>query len=156
MLSAHFKAETLGDQCSFRELWVGIGCKRGTSAIVIEQAIQAVFQAHGLAEEAIAGIATVNTKADEVGLVAFCRDRHLPLRYFSADVLRSVTIPNPSSAIDKYVGTSSVAEAAALLACSLHAIPQLCVPKQIVRHVGQPGVVTVAVARSLATSVHPL
>ena len=58
---------------------MGIGCKRGTSKRLIEQAVRDVFQRHNLSEDAIAGIATINTKADEAGLIEFCRDRHLPL-----------------------------------------------------------------------------
>ena len=128
---------------------MGLGCKRGTLKSTIEQAIQAVFQAHALAEVMIAGIATIETKADEAGLVDFCHDRHLPLRFFSAAVLRSVTIPNPSSAIDAAIGTPSVAEAAALSACSfLHSTRQLLVPK-IIYTQGQTGLVTVAVARAV-------
>jgi cobalt-precorrin 5A hydrolase/precorrin-3B C17-methyltransferase len=102
--------------CPSRVFWVGIGCKRGTSKRLIEDAVHAVFQAHNLSEDAIAGIATINTKADEAGLIEFCRDRHLPLHCFSADQLRSIAVPHPSGAILTAVGTPSVAEAAALLA----------------------------------------
>lgn len=147
-------------------LWVGIGCKRGTSKIIIEQAIRSVFQAHDLAESAIAGMATIDTKANETGLVEFCRDRHLPLRCFAAEALRSVCVPHPSGAIAAAIGTPSVAEAAALLASgwrgggennlhlpltpdTRHPTPALCVAKQIFRPLGQAGSVTVAVARSL-------
>ena len=128
---------------------MGIGCRRGTPKNVIEQAIQVVFEAHALTETAIAGIATIDTKADEAGLVDFCRDRRLSLRFFSATMLRSVTIPTPSGAIESAVGTPSVAEAAALLACSfLHPTCQLLVPKSI--HIQEEtGLVTIAVARSL-------
>ena len=170
---------------------MGIGCKRGTSERLIEQAVRSVFQAHNLSEEAIAGIATINTKADEAGLIEFCRDRHLPLHCFSADQLRSVAVPHPSGAILTAVGTPSVAEAAALLASwdaggergagaaeerrsskegqqeqkellrgeaskqhsptpdSRSPMPTLYVPKQIIRQVGQSGLVTIAIARSL-------
>ncbi len=99
-----------------RVLWVGIGCERHTPKIVIEQAIQSILQAHHLAEGAIAGLATIDLKADEVGLVEFCRDRNLPLRCFPAAVLRLVDVPNPSTVVDAEVGTPSVSEAAALLA----------------------------------------
>ncbi|HEY9896282.1 MAG TPA: cobalamin biosynthesis protein [Candidatus Sericytochromatia bacterium] len=108
------KRETI--PCPSRVFWVGIGCKRGTSKRLIEQAVLAVFQAHNLSEDAIAGIATINTKADEAGLIEFCHDRHLPLHCFSADQLRSVAVPHPSGAILTAIGTPSVAEAAALLA----------------------------------------
>lgn len=99
-----------------RVLWVGIGCERGTPKTVIEQAIQQVFQAHHLAEAAIAGIATIDLKADEVGLVEFCRDRQLPLCCFAADILATVPVPHPSAVVEAEVGTPSVAEAAAIVA----------------------------------------
>ncbi|XHX78022.1 MAG: cobalamin biosynthesis protein [Stenomitos frigidus ULC029] len=135
--------------CPSRVYWVGIGCKCGTSKRVIEQAVRAVFQAHNLSESAIVGLATINTKADEAGLIEFCRDRHLPLHCFSADQLRSIAVPNPLGAIIAFVGTPSVAEAAALLASWMGEKPSdLCVPKQIFRHLGQTGLVTVAVACS--------
>jgi cobalt-precorrin 5A hydrolase/precorrin-3B C17-methyltransferase len=83
---------------------------------MIEQAVRAIFQAHGLPEDAIAAIATIDTKAGEAGLIEFCHDRHLPLLCFSAAQLRLVAVPHPSGAIATAVGTPSVAEAAALLA----------------------------------------
>ncbi len=98
-----------------RVLWVGIGCERGTSRTVIEQAIKQVLQENSLAEAAIAGIATIDLKADEKGLVELCRERALPLRCFSAEELRSVEVPNPSAVVEAEVGTPSVAEAAAVL-----------------------------------------
>ncbi|NDJ19501.1 precorrin-3B C(17)-methyltransferase [Myxacorys almedinensis] len=150
-----------------RVLWVGIGCERGTPRALIEQAIREVFQAHHWAEGAIAGIATIDLKADEAGLVELCRDRGLPLRCFSADKLREVTVPTPSEVVEAEVGTPSVAEAAAILVANFtaeaHPIdppdpssgtaapsvpPPLLMPKQIFRHAGQAGAVTIAVAQA--------
>ena len=101
-----------------RVLWIGIGCERGTPKELIDLAIRQVLQAHHLAEGAIAGIATIDLKADEVGLLEVCRDRNLPLRCFPADTLRTVSVPNPSATVEAEVGTPSVAEAAAFLAAS--------------------------------------
>lgn len=131
-----------------RVLWVGIGCERGSSRQLIERAITEVMQAHGLAESAIAGIATIDLKADELGLVELCRDRLFPLRTFPAEVLGSVTVPTPSNVVEKAVGTPSVAEAAALLAAGAEPETSLLVAKQILRTAGEPGAVTVAIARS--------
>lgn len=146
-----------------RVLWVGIGCERGTSRELIETAIQQVCQQHHLAEDAIAGLATIDIKADEVGLVELCGDRHWPLRTFPAEVLRSVKVPNPSAIVDKEVGTPSVAEAAAIVGAGFmpalsdgvghpqvgqpQGVP-LRVAKQIFKLEGQPGAVTVAIAQS--------
>jgi cobalt-precorrin 5A hydrolase/precorrin-3B C17-methyltransferase len=128
-----------------RVLWLGIGCERGTSHELIEKAITQVCQNYQLAQQAIAGIATIDLKADEVGLIELCRDRNLPLRTFPADILRSVTVPNPSKIVDAEVGTPSVAEAAALCAANAQ---NLLVAKQIFRAAEFQGAVTVAIAQA--------
>ncbi|MEG4069340.1 cobalamin biosynthesis protein [Microcoleus sp. Pol11C2] len=99
-----------------RVLWIGIGCQRGTGRELIETAIKQVCRAYHLAESAIAGIATIDTKAGEVGLLELCQERNWPLQTFAADILSSVEVPNPSNTVVKQVGTPSVAEAAALCA----------------------------------------
>ncbi|HBE34458.1 MAG TPA: precorrin-3B C(17)-methyltransferase, partial [Cyanobacteria bacterium UBA11368] len=99
-----------------RVLWVGIGCERGTSRELIETAIERVFQAHHLAMGAIAGIATIDIKASEAGLVELCCDRNWPLQTFPAEILRSIGVPTPSTVVEAEVGTKSVAEAAAIVA----------------------------------------
>jgi cobalt-precorrin 5A hydrolase/precorrin-3B C17-methyltransferase len=141
-----------------RVLWVGIGCERGTSKTLIQQAVQQVFQAHHLSQRAIAGVATIDLKADEMGLVEFCHEHHWPLRCFPAEALRTVPVPNPSAIVEAEVGTPSVAEAAALLgATQVSALDaqseqpaevSLPVPKHIIRQAGEAGAVTIAVAQA--------
>jgi len=153
-----------------RVLWVGVGCERGTSKKLIATGIEEIFRAHHLAEGAIAGIATINIKADEIGLVDFCQEGNLPLRTFSGELLNCVEVPNPSDIVAAEVGTSSVAEAAAILGAkqqeetnfhgfnddSFSLVQQdkkqlkfstnLLVSKQIFRLEGEPGAMTIAVA----------
>ncbi|ACC82444.1 cobalamin biosynthesis protein [Nostoc punctiforme] len=141
--------------------WVGIGCKRGTSRQLIDWAIEEAFRENQLFQSAIAGVATINTKASEVGLIELCHLRNFPLKTFSGQILRSVCVPNPATITDHKVGTPSVAEAAAILAATqaslLTASPfgstealgvRLLVPKQIFQLQGQPGAVTLAVAQA--------
>jgi cobalt-precorrin 5A hydrolase/precorrin-3B C17-methyltransferase len=128
-----------------RVFWVGIGCSRGTSCQLLETAIEQVCQHHHLAPQAIAGFATIDLKADEVGLLELCREGDFPLKTFSAELLRQVEVPNPSQVVAQEVGTPSVAEAAALLAIET-ASPSLLVGKQIIR--GETGSVTVAIAQA--------
>ncbi len=125
-----------------RVLWVGIGCERGTPKETIAQAIKKVFLEYQLAESAIAGIATIDIKADEVGLLELCQERDLPLITFNKEVLSAVSVPNPSQVVKSEVGTPSVAEAAAMSAsCS----QTLLVTKQIFKSMGA---VTIAIALS--------
>jgi cobalt-precorrin 5A hydrolase/precorrin-3B C17-methyltransferase len=129
-----------------RVLWVGIGCIRGTSKQFIETAIEQVFQRYHLATEAITGLATLDLKADEVGIVAYCRDHDFPLKTFSPEQLRDVEVPTPSEIVNQEVGTPSVAEAAALLASQDRR--ELIVPKQIIEQEDEFGAVTIAIAQS--------
>lgn len=133
-----------------RVLWVGVGCERGTSQGAIASAIETVFRVNHLAEEAIAGIATIELKADEVGLVEFCQERDFPLRTFAAEELRLVEVPTPSDIVAAAVGTPSVAEAAAILAAQgasqSPTAANLVVTKQIWRSPDETGAVTVAIA----------
>jgi cobalt-precorrin 5A hydrolase / precorrin-3B C17-methyltransferase len=125
-----------------RTLWIGIGCERGTSAQTLEQAIRQVLTTHGLAFEAIAGLASVELKQDEVGLQAIAQRYDWPLRFFRAEELALEAVPNPSLMVAGVVGTPSVAEAAAMKVTG----NALVVPKQIYRAEG--GACTVAIARA--------
>ncbi|WP_199307193.1 cobalamin biosynthesis protein [Alkalinema sp. FACHB-956] len=141
-----------------RVLWVGIGCQRATPRSVIEAGLQRVFQENHLAEGAIAGLATIDLKADEGGLIELASARSYPVQYFAAEQLQQVPIPVPSDIVATQVGTPSVAAAAALLAAQLSAdstqpsvgstinIANLLVKKRVFRQDGQPGAVTIAVA----------
>lgn len=113
-----------------RVLWVGVGCERRTPRNLIETAVETVLRERNLTPDAIAGIATLDLKADEAGLVELCRDRGWPLLTFSPSELRSLQVPNPSEVVSREVGTPSVAEAAALQAAG---VQTLRVPKQIHR-----------------------
>ncbi len=124
-----------------RVLWVGIGCERGTSQDLIAQAIAQVCRRYHLATEAIAGIATIDIKADEQGILSLCTEQNYPLKTFCASQLSSVDVPTPSTIVNQEVGTPSVAEAAAILAAD----SPLLVPKQIVKSEDQ-GALTVAIA----------
>lgn len=158
-----------------RVLWIGIGCERGTSQALIETAIAEVCRVNHLSQLAIAGVATIDLKADEIGLIDTCKAHQWPLRCFSAEQLKHIEVPTPSDVVEQAVGTPSVAEAAAIAAArypigKLASTPDaqgndtprsnshpdsaqnsaawLRVKKQIVRDPDQPGAVTVAIAQA--------
>jgi cobalt-precorrin 5A hydrolase len=125
-------------------LFVGLGCNRGTPAREIRELVAAVLARHDLAPRSLAGLASVDLKADEAGLRQVADDWGLPLEFYPRDQLARVTgIPNPSATVQKHIGIPSVCEAAALLAAGRG---RLIVPKHTTRNV------TVAVARRSFTS----
>ena len=128
-------------------LWLGIGCERGTSLGLLERLIDTSLSELGLAPEAVAGLASADRKADEPALLQLATRRGWPLRCFDAAKLAAVTVPNPSEAVARELGTASVAEAAALLAAGPG--PQLKLEKRIERaRGGEQGAATLAIAQT--------
>jgi cobalamin biosynthesis protein CbiG len=132
-------------------LWVGIGCKRGISAGLIQHAFDTVCRNYSLDRMAIAGVATLKGKEVETGLLEFCHAQRWPISFLNAAELKDCPGPHPSIRVAAVVGTPSVAEAAALLAAKQNGIgaPRLVVPKQSFRWLRDSGAVTLAIAQSM-------
>jgi cobalamin biosynthesis protein CbiG len=126
-------------------LWVGIGCQRGISKLAIQHAIESVFAEYALDFATIAGLATLDRKANELGLVDYCRESGWFLKTYAPERLNSVMVARPSQLVSALVGTASVAEAAALCAAQTDV---LLVPKQKFRLDPESGYVTVAIAQN--------
>lgn len=129
-------------------LWLGLGCERHTHPVVLEAAVEKSLVSAGLAAAAVAGVASLDRKGDEPGLLALCQQHQWPLKIFTADHLAAIPVPNGSPVVARQVGTPSVAEAAALAAAGTGA--RLLAPKTVVRGERASGAATCAVA--LATS----
>jgi cobalt-precorrin 5A hydrolase/precorrin-3B C17-methyltransferase len=128
-------------------LWLGIGCERHTSLALLERLVDEQLQAAGLASEAVAGLASINRKADEPALLELAQLRQWPLRWFSAEALNAVAVPTPSAVVAAEMGTASVAEAAALLAAGVDAL--LVLTKQVEhQHGTERGAATLAIAKA--------
>ena len=96
-------------------LTLGIGCRRGTAEAAIAAAVDAALAEAGLDPLAAEAAATIDLKADEPGLLAFCRSRNLPLRLYSAGELWAVPGEfTPSDFVQSVTGVDNVCERAAL------------------------------------------
>ncbi|MBT9495426.1 MAG: cobalamin biosynthesis protein [Paucibacter sp.] len=128
-------------------LAVGLGCDRGTPAATIAQAVDFALAQLGFVRGQVAALASIDLKADEVGLLAFAVERGWSLRFYSAAELAAVAVPNPSETVRRHTGTPSVSEAAALLVGGGSAADLLL---EKFKHCGADGRnVTVSVARYL-------
>jgi cobalt-precorrin 5A hydrolase/precorrin-3B C17-methyltransferase len=97
-----------------RTLVVGIGSARGVPAAAVDDTLSRAL--NGLDPLAVRAYASVDRKADELGILATIAPA--PLRTYPATVLADVDVPNPSDVVRAEVGTASVAEAAALRAAT--------------------------------------
>lgn len=95
---------------------LGLGCDRGTPAATIQQVIaEALAQANATLSD-VRAVASIDLKADEVGLADVAGSNGWTIRFYPAAELAVVAVPNPSETVRKYTGTPSVSEAAAILA----------------------------------------
>ena len=86
--------------------YLGIGCRKGTSADAIEQTVQAALAA-----------ASIDIKQNEPGLLLFCEKHGLPFRTFTAEQLQVAQGEfSRSSFVQQTVGVDNVCERAAVCA----------------------------------------
>ncbi|HLX03201.1 MAG TPA: cobalamin biosynthesis protein [Trinickia sp.] len=104
---------------SHKPLTLGIGCRRFASAEQIDAAVRAALGAHSLDD--VRAVATIDAKAQEPGLVAFCARHGLPLQVFTraqieglAATLTPTLTPSPAALV--HLGVEGVCEPCALLA----------------------------------------
>ena len=99
-----------------RILHLGIGCRKGTPKETIAQAVDRVFRENRLDSRAVCLAASIDLKQEEPGLLAFCRERELPVKFYSAAQLRAVPGEfTPSPFVRSVTGVDNVCERAALL-----------------------------------------
>ncbi len=96
-------------------LVMGIGCKRGTTAAAIREAVTAVCKTKNIAVHSLCGLASIDIKRDEQGLLTFAREQGLEISFFSSEELNQVPGVSVSDVVFKVTGAKGVAEPAALL-----------------------------------------
>ena len=94
---------------------VGVGCNRGTSAKEIESVIVTTLSIARVSIKSVRNVATIDLKANETGLIEVCEKYAWPLVTYTSEELNTITIPNPSETVFKYVGAYGVSEPAARL-----------------------------------------
>ena len=120
-------------------LYLGIGCKRDTPEERIASLVEQVFSEHQLAFPAVAGIASIDVKSNEAGLLSFAAGRNVPISFYNAEELRAAPGEfTASSFVAGTVGVDNVCERSAILAAGEGA-------RLLVKKTSQNGV-TVAVA----------
>ena len=97
-------------------LTLGVGCKAGTGEKTIQQAFASLLEKAGCHASAVARVCSIDLKAKEAGLLAFCQRHDLPFVTFSAAELMEVPGDFTASAFVRQVtGADNVCERSAVL-----------------------------------------
>jgi len=79
-----------------------------------------------LSLKSIRNISSINREAKVKGLEDFSKQYGIPVEIYEKDKLAAISVPNPSTTVQKFEGTPSVSEASSLLSSK----GELIVPKQ--------------------------
>ncbi len=101
--------------CRPSSLVVGVGCSRGVAEDEVLDLVSQTLEDAGLSVASVAALASIDVKSDEAGLLEAAASLGVPLRFCTAEELAVAEVPNPSAAVEKAVGTASVAEASVVV-----------------------------------------
>ena len=102
---------------ALKPLTVGIGCRKGMSAVRIQSAVEGALASVNCTLADVREVATVDIKASEPGLLAWLSSNSLPLRIFSTtQIAQRPLTATPSDWVYRNVGLAGVCEPCALLA----------------------------------------
>lgn len=95
---------------------LGIGCRRAVTAQAVRDAVTAALAVAGIDRRAVCGVASIDVKRDEAGLLAFCEEWKLAPAFYSAETLAAVTGTfSDSEFVERTVGVGNVCERAAMM-----------------------------------------
>ena len=98
-----------------RCLMLGIGCRRDTPEETIKEAVDQVIREYGIDRRAIKGIASIDLKKDEAGLLGFADKMGIEPKFYTSDELAEVEGDfTPSEFVKSVTGVDNVCERAAL------------------------------------------
>lgn len=105
-------------------LVMGVGCRKGTSEMKIQEAFYKACIKGNIQPEALSMVCSIDLKKNEAGLINFCSSHGLTLTCYSSQDLSNVHGNFPSSKfVSEITGVDNVCQRSAALACgSSHSI----------------------------------
>lgn len=97
---------------------LGVGASRGCPVNEMSDLISDILADHDLSPQVIAGVYSVDLKADEPAILQLADNLCTPVRFYPVELLEKETprVAAPSQVVFNEIGTHSVAEASALAA----------------------------------------
>jgi len=97
-------------------LHLGIGCRKGVRAEDIRDAVSAALTKENIDARAVKCAASIDLKAEEHGLLEYCRSANLPVRFYTAEELSAIPGDFTGSEFVKSItGVDNICERAAMI-----------------------------------------
>ena len=97
---------------------IGVGCERETSSQEVQELVTQAVENSGIASGSVAGVVSIDLKADETAIHSVGEMLGVPARFFDAATLENEAsrLANPSDIVFAETGCHGVCEGAALAA----------------------------------------
>lgn len=105
--------------------FAGIGCRRGCSEISLRMLLQQSLAASAIPIGSVCGIASIDSKQNETGLLVLAQELNIPLHFFTAQQLRVFAdhVDAGCAMVQQKTGTPNIAEACALALAQAYNTP---------------------------------
>ena len=101
-----------------RNLYVGMGCKKGTKKEILEAELLKTLEKHGFLPEQIRALGSIDLKREEAGLLELADSLGVEFLTYSAESLQEISAVSSSSEFVRGVtGVDNVCERAAKKMC---------------------------------------
>lgn len=112
--------------------YIGFGCRAGVEKYEFEEITKVLIKESGIHPGTIAGIASIDIKKNEKGLLEFAREKKWPIRFYSKEKIRAIYNESMeiSRRVEEKIGVYGVCEPAALLAAAYKGIPGRLIVKK--------------------------
>lgn len=105
-----------------KNIILGVGCKRNISPEALSEYIKRVLSENNIPLYRLCGLCTIDVKKDEAAIKGFAAENHLPLKFYSAELLMNVEGDfSRSDFVRDTVGADNVCERSAAV-CGGHII----------------------------------
>lgn len=95
---------------------LGVGCKKGTNYEIIEKTYTEFLESHNISDKSVFGVATIDLKKNESGLLTFCKNNNFSLTCYSSSQLNELTGKfTESEFVKKITGVDNICERSAVL-----------------------------------------
>ena len=112
--------------------YIGFGCRAGAEKHEFAEMVELLAEETGIEPGTVAGIASIDIKKNEQGLLEFAKERKWPVRFFSRDEILGIYNEDLdiSRRVEEKIGVYGVCEPAALLAAAYRGIPGKLIVKK--------------------------
>lgn len=101
-----------------RNLYVGMGCKKGTAKEILESELLKTLEKHGFLPEQICALGSIDMKKEEQGLLKLAESLDVGFCTFGAEELKKIsTVSAASEFVRRITGVDNVCERAAKKMC---------------------------------------